>query len=143
MRPEIELLRGYLAQTGQKVTRQRLLVAERFLEAEGHLSAEELYHLMLDEGTKVGLATVYRSLKTLVAAGLAQERRFPDGAARYEAVFGEPLHDHLVCTECGAIIEMGNPCVDRIYATALAEHGFQATSHRLVITGRCRDCSQH
>lgn len=142
MRPEIELLVGHLAKTGQKVTRQRLLVAERFLAAEGHLSAEELYHQMLDEGAKVGLATVYRSLKTLVEAGLAQERRFPDGAARYESVIGEPLHDHLVCTECGAIIEMENPCVDHLYPRALSEHGFVATSHRLVIMGRCRDCNQ-
>ncbi|NUQ00874.1 MAG: transcriptional repressor [Armatimonadetes bacterium] len=136
----MRILRQHLAENGLKLTRQRLLIAERFLESEGHLSAEDLYHALLGEQERVGLATVYRTLKMLVDAGLAQVRHFPDGAARYENVYGEPAHDHLICVECGKIIEIENPLVEQIYQRAFLEHGFVASGHRFVITGVCSDC---
>ncbi len=136
----MRILRQHLAENGLKLTRQRLQIAERFLEAGGHLSAEDLYHELAGEGQRVGLATVYRTLKMLVDAGLAQVRHFPDGAARYENVYGEPAHDHLVCLECDRIIEIENPLVDDMYRRAFEEQGFVASGHRLIITGICRDC---
>lgn len=142
MRAEMRILRQHLAENGLKLTRQRIEIAERFLEAEGHLSAEELYQALSQEGRRVGLATVYRTLKMLVDAGLAQVRHFPDGTARYENVYGEPAHDHLICVECGTIIEVENPFLDQLYQRAFDLHGFVASGHRLVITGICSQC-QH
>lgn len=129
-----------MAENGLKLTRQRMAIAERFLASEGHLNAEELYHDLRQSGQPVGLATVYRTLKMLVDSGLAQERHFPDGAARYENVYGEPQHDHLVCDACGRIIEVETPVADSIYHLAFERHGFVASGHRLVITGICADC---
>lgn len=142
MRPEMRILRQHLAENGLKLTQQRLRIAERFLESEGHLSAEDLYHALSGDGQRVGLATVYRTLKMLVDAGLAQVRHFPDGAARYENVYGEPAHDHLICVDCGKIIEIENPFIDQLYHRAFAEHGFVASGHRIVITGVCSDCQR-
>jgi Fur family ferric uptake transcriptional regulator len=140
MRPEMQILRQHLVVNGLKLTRQRTTIAERFLAAEGHLSAEELYHVLAGEGQRVGLATVYRTLKMLVDAGLAQERHFPDGAARYETVFGEPQHDHLVCVKCGRIMEIENPLIEPLYQLAFERHEFVASGHRLVVTGVCKEC---
>ena len=142
MRAEIRILRQHLAENRLKLTRQRMAIAERFLEVDGHLSAEELYHTLAGEGQRVGLATVYRTLKMLVDAGLAQERHFPDGAARYETVFGEPQHDHLVCVECQKIMEMENPFIEPLYQLAFEQHGLVASGHRLVITGVCGECQR-
>ncbi len=142
MRPEMRILRQHLAENGLKLTRQRLAIADRFLESEGHLSAEELYHQLSDGEERVGLATVYRTLKMLVDSGLAQVRHFPDGAARYENVYGEPAHDHIICLECGTIIEVENTFIPRMYQQAFDEHGFVASGHRLVITGICSDCQR-
>lgn len=140
MRPEILVLREHLAANGLKLTRQRLAIAERFLACEGHLSAEELYRLLAQDAGRASLATVYRTLKTLVDAGLASERHFPDGTARYETTFGEPQHDHLVCQTCHRIIEMENPYIAQLYQLALERHGLTPSAHRLVITGVCADC---
>lgn len=140
MRPEMRILRQHLAENGLKLTRQRIAIAERFLASDGHLSAEDLYHALSTEDKRVGLATVYRTLKMLVDAGLAQVRHFPDGAARYENVYGEPAHDHLICVECGRIVEVGAPELEQLYHRAFTEHGFVASGHRLVITGVCATC---
>ena len=142
MRPEMRLLVQHLHERGRKMTRQRLAIAERFLEAEGHLSAEELYSVLAQSESRAGLATVYRTLKTLVEAGLAEERYFPDGTVRYETAFGEPRHDHLACIACGRIMEMENPYIEALYALAAERHGLVASGHRLVITGVCADCRQ-
>lgn len=142
MRPEMRILRQHLAENGLKLTRQRLSIAERFLDSEGHLSAEDLYHALAGDGHRVGLATVYRTLKMLVDAGLAQVRHFPDGTARYENVYGEPAHDHLICVECGRIIEIENPLIQQLYQRAFDAQGFVASGHRLVITGICSDCQR-
>ncbi|MCC7495006.1 MAG: transcriptional repressor [Fimbriimonadaceae bacterium] len=140
MRPELQILEQYVAENGLKRTRQRTLIAAQFLESGGHLSAEDLYAALNAAGHRVGLATVYRTLKMLVDAGLAQVRHFPDGATRYECVYGEPAHDHLICVECHCIIEIENPFLDQLYQHAFAAHGFVASGHRLVITGICSNC---
>ncbi len=140
MRPEMRILKQHLLENGLKLTRQRVIIAERFLASEGHLSAEDLFQDLLAEHHRVGRATVYRALKTLVDAGLAQMRHFPDGAIRYENVYGEPAHDHLVCTGCERIIEFENPYVELLYRRAAELHGFVAAGHRLVVTGLCADC---
>lgn len=142
MRPEMRILRQHLAENGLKLTRQRLAIADRFLASEGHLSAEELYQQLAVNGARVGLATVYRTLKMLVDAGLAQVRHFPDGAARYENVYGEPAHDHVVCLECGRILEFENTFMPQVYQQVFSDHGFVASGHRLVITGVCADCQR-
>ncbi|MBI2298697.1 MAG: transcriptional repressor [Armatimonadetes bacterium] len=136
----MRILRQHLSENGLKLTRQRLSIAEQFLDCEGHLSAEELYHQLSDGSQRVGLATVYRTLKMLVDAGLAQVRHFPDGTARYENVYGEPAHDHLICVECGRIIEVENPLLQELYQRSFDLYGFVASGHRLVITGVCGPC---
>ncbi|MFQ6111757.1 MAG: Fur family transcriptional regulator, partial [Nitrospinota bacterium] len=98
---EREILEHYIAENKLKLTRQRRLILDTFLEIESHLSAEELYRHLQGKDKSIGLATVYRTLKLLSQAGLAAERRFGDGQTRYEHVYAHEHHDHLVCERCG------------------------------------------
>ncbi|HAZ62558.1 MAG TPA: transcriptional repressor [Armatimonadetes bacterium] len=136
----LDQLAEHLARSGQRLTNQRKVLTATFLEARGHLSAEDLYRQLLAAGHPVSMATVYRGLRTLVEAGLAVESRFVDGVVRYEPALDEPVHDHLVCDECGSVFEIENPLVDELYDLAQAHDGFLPRDHRLLIHGLCRSC---
>ena len=91
-----------LRERGLKSTSQRDDIAQVFFAAEGHLSIEELYKAVRKVNPRVGYATVYRTLKLMKECGLAAERHFDDGQARYEPVEEEAQHhDHIICERCG------------------------------------------
>jgi len=135
-----ETLRTYLHRKGLKITQQREEIADTFMKANRHLSAEELYRQILQTHPEVGLSTVYRTLKLLVEAGLASRRDFGDGITRYEPRSGEGHHDHLICIRCGAIIEFENKKIEALQKEVAALKGFTVIRHRLEIYGYCRKC---
>jgi len=135
-----EKLRAYLRRKGLKITQQRQEIAEKFLGANRHLSAEELYQSIRRTHPEVGLSTVYRTLKLLVDAGLASRRDFGDGIMRYEPCSDEGHHDHLICIRCGAIIEFENQKIEALQKEVAALKGFTVTRHRLEIYGYCEKC---
>ena len=98
-----QLLARYLEQHNLKHTRQRELILDAFLSTREHVTSEELYQLVREQNPNIGYTTVYRTMKLLAEAGLAQERHFDDGVTRYE--MEHEHHDHLVCLRCGRIIE--------------------------------------
>jgi Fur family ferric uptake transcriptional regulator len=129
----------YARSTGLKSTRQRDLIVDEFLRSDGHLSIEELLARVRRKSPRVGYVTVYRTLKLLADAQLAVARRFGDGQSRFERADGaaRPHHDHLICTECGRIIEFENPEIERLQDEVAREYGFAVASHKLEIYGRC------
>ena len=135
-----ETLHTYLRHHGLKNTQQREEIAEKFLKADQHLSAEELYRRIHRTHPEVGLSTVYRTLKLLVDAGLASQRDFGDGITRYEPSSGEDHHDHLICVRCGAIIEFKNLKIEALQKEVAALKGFTVIRHRLEIYGYCEKC---
>jgi Fur family ferric uptake transcriptional regulator len=135
-----EKLRTYLHRKGLKITQQRQEIAESFLRANRHLSAEELHRRIRRTQPEVGLSTVYRTLKLMVDAGLASRREFGDGITRYEPRTGESHHDHLICVRCGAIIEFENQKIEALQKEVAALNDFTVTRHRLEIYGYCRKC---
>ncbi|MFT5687168.1 MAG: Fur family ferric uptake transcriptional regulator, partial [Myxococcota bacterium] len=84
-------------------------------------------------------ATIYRTMKLFTEAGIAHERRFGDGQTRYEPVIQGEHHDHLICDECGLIVEFEDPVIEARQDTIAAENGFRLTSHRHDIFGCCLD----
>lgn len=135
-----EQLSEYLAGQGLKSTHQRDDILGVFVSAGRHVSAEELYLLVRKSHPRIGFATVYRTLKLLAHAGLAEERRFEDGFTRYEYRATDGHHDHLICTKCGRIIEFENERIEQLQQDVARKNRFQVQSHKLELYGLCSDC---
>ena len=91
---------------------------------------------------RVGYATVYRTLKLLKECGLAEERHFADGQARFENVEAEHHHDHLICERCGQIVEFVQPRIEKLQEEVARRHGYLATTHKMEIYGICKECRE-
>ena len=124
----------------RRKSRRREAVLGALLASKGHLSAEGAHREAAKACPGIGLATVYRVLKQLLADGEALEFTPADGVARYEAA-GRAHHDHLICLACGSFIEASDPALERLQDRLAARHGFTPSSHRLVIYGTCAACS--
>lgn len=135
-----EHLTAYLADKGLKSTSQRDKILKIFIDAEQHLSAEELYVRVKKAHPGIGYATVYRTLKLFAEAGLAQERRFEDGFTRYEHTSANTHHDHLICTRCGTIIEFENERIEELQQDVARKNKFKVQSHKLELYGLCSGC---
>ena len=127
----------YLAKSQLKQTRQRKVIVEHFLRADSHLDAEELHRLINRDGHKIGLATIYRTLSLLTEAGLVEQKSFQDGRSVYEVHQPDGHHDHLICSDCGAVVEFENSEIERLQEKVAAQHGFRLKSHRLDLFGSC------
>ena len=122
-----------LQKAGLKVTMPRLKILELLETAdEGHLSAEEIYQRLLEEGEQTGLATVYRVLTQFESAGLVLRHNFEGGKAVYEIDSGSH-HAHMVCTETGRVIEFHSEEIEQLQDRIAAEHGYELTDHSLVL----------
>lgn len=135
----LDRLAIYLAKKGLKSTSQRRLITEVFFEAEhkaSHPTVEDLYLRVRDADPRVGYATVYRTLKLLVECGLAEPRRLGDNQTRYEPEEPGAHHDHLVCSECGAIIEFEEDRIEDLQEEVVRRLGFAGLDdHRMVLYG--------
>ena len=137
---EQEVLLKHIQKRGLKRTAQRDLILDIFLRTEEHLSSEDLYRLVQKEDPSVGQTTVYRTLKLLTEAGLAREVRFGDGRTHYEHNYKHQHHDHMICSECGRIIEFFSAELEAIQDAMAAKHRFEVTQHLLRIIGVCAEC---
>ena len=137
---EIDVLEEYISVNNLKITKQRRIVLKIFLECKNHVSVEELYNVVLKTEPKIGLATVYRTLALLTKSGLALEMDFGDGQKRYESSYKSVHHDHMVCTECGKILEFNHPLIEKYQEEVAMQKNFKITSHKLDLFGLCQDC---
>lgn len=131
----------HLRSHGIHPTPQRLRVLNVLTESRAHLSAEELYGLVRVHAPKIGLATIYRTLHMLKEKGLVEEHRFNDEFSRYEAKSANH-HDHLICIECGKVVEFDQPVIEQLQMAAAQEKQFSIVFHRLEIYGICDTCSK-
>ncbi len=139
--PYLHLFRRYLKQQGLPVTQQREVVADVVFSTTEHLSVEEIEARLKERGERIGKATIYRTMEILVRSGLVEEHDFGEGFKRYEHLFGQqPVHEHLICTHCGKVIEFQSPEVIRVQEETARQHGFLPVRHRLAIYGLCADC---
>lgn len=140
MEKEKEIFFEHLKAAGLKRTNQRELILDVFLETEGHSSAEELHQLIKAKDPHVGFTTVYRTLKLLAECSLAREERLGDGRTRYEHLYNHQHHDHLICTECGLLIEFFSEVIENKQDEIAEQYDFLPTRHSLRIFGVCHDC---
>ncbi|HUS12963.1 MAG TPA: transcriptional repressor, partial [Pyrinomonadaceae bacterium] len=140
MTEEQEVFLNHIQKKGLKRTSQRDLILDMFLRTEAHLSSEDLYRLVRQEDPSIGQTTVYRTLKLLAEAGLAREVRFGDGVTHYEHNYKHQHHDHMICSECGRIIEFFSAELEALQDAMAAKHRFQVSEHLLRIIGVCAEC---
>lgn len=137
---EKEILLEHIQKAGLRRTGQRDLILEIFLRTEDHLTSEDLYWLVQKEDPTVGHTTVYRTLKLLTEAGLAREVRFGDNKTYYEHHYNHQHHDHMICTECGQVIEFFSQDIEELQDQMADKFGFRPTHHSLRMWGVCADC---
>ncbi len=127
-----------LRKAGLKVTHPRLQILRLLEQAEQkHMTADEIYRALMEQGEDIGLATVYRVLSQFESAHLVRKHMFDDGSGRpaqacYELDEGEH-HDHMVCMESGEVIEFFDEEIERRQEEIAREHGFEIVDHSLVM----------
>jgi Fur family transcriptional regulator, ferric uptake regulator len=139
---EKDLFYAYLRRNSLKKTHQKDLILETFLDNEGHMSVEDIYALVKKRDKKVGVVTVFRTLKSLTACGIAKEITLGDGLTRFEHCYKHPLHHHIICTKCHKVIEFLSPELEKVQETIVAKYQFQPLHRRIMIYGVCHDCSE-
>lgn len=132
----------YQRENSLKTTAQRELIVDVFLRgssADTHVSIDELLTSVRARNARVGYATVYRTVKHLLDAGLAASRQFGDGQTRYEVAGSESRHhDHLICQKCRLILEFEEPEIERLQDTVATRlGGFKVMQHKLELYGLC------
>jgi len=128
-----------LKNAGLKATLPRLKVLSLFENSkERHLSAEDIYKVMINSGEDVGLATVYRVLTQFEQAGLLIRHHFESGKAVFELDSGGH-HDHIVCVKCGRVEEFYDAEIEKRQEKAAESLGFKMQDHSLTIYGMCKE----
>lgn len=125
---------------GVRTTKQRSAVVAMLETSEDFRSAQEFHELMRQRGQRVGLATVYRTLQALAAAGEVDVILRDDGEAMYRRCSSHH-HHHLVCRTCGVAVEVAGPAVERWAEKVAQDHGFTQVSHTVELFGLCARCS--
>ncbi len=132
----------FLTKKNLRMTYQRQVILNLFLQEQRHLSPEELYDMVKVHDPSIGQATVYRTLKLLCEAGIAREVEFGDGVMRYEPEYGRAHHDHIICTDCGDKVEVYDPEIEALQEKMAEREGFRLTHHKMYLYGICKKCQK-
>jgi Fur family transcriptional regulator, ferric uptake regulator len=137
---ESDLFKTLVSGEGLKTTRQRKEILDIFLNSPGHKNLAQIYAQVAKSNPKIGYATVYRTLKLLTRLGLAVQRKFDDGETRYERAREGSHHDHLICLDCGKIIEFEDETLESLQNGIADRYRFKVFHHRMELYGRCVNC---
>lgn len=129
-----------LKSTGLKATLPRLKILEIFQGGkQRHMTAEDVFRVLLNERSDIGLATVYRVLTQFEQAGILLRSNFESGKAVYELNEGQH-HDHFVCTSCGKVEEFYDPEIEKRQQMIADQMGWSIQDHAMSLYGQCADC---
>ena len=132
---------SHLKDIGLKATGPRLKILDLFERSSArHLSAEDVYRLLLADEIDIGLATVYRVLTQFEQAGILVRHHFESGKAVYELDEGAH-HDHMVCMICGRVAEFFSQEIEELQTRIAEQHNFRIREHSLYLYGECTDCN--
>ena len=143
MDPEIVLsFKDCLRELGLKVTPERLAILEEIYSTPDHFEPDDLFLRLRQKKARVSRATVYRTLDLLAQNGFVSKVSVGPNQTQYENTLAQAHHEHLVCLECGKIIEFQDAEIERLQKAVCEEHSFRATKHNLIIFGLCSECRQ-
>jgi Fur family transcriptional regulator, ferric uptake regulator len=127
-----------LRRHGGRVTTSRRLLLQALFEASGHRNAEELAEVVQSQAPDIHLSTIYRNLEELGRLGVIVHAHLGHGPATYHLASG--AHGHLVCEECGSMVEAPDELFADLSRSAQARFGFDIDPHHFAVLGRCRSC---
>jgi len=130
-----------LSEQGYRLTPQRMMILSAIENSDDHISAEEIHAQIATTYPHINISTVYRTLELLKRQGLVTETDLGGGRVRYHPV-DKGHHHHLVCQECGAIIDLDESVLTPLKTVLLREYKFIADLRHLAIFGRCVNCSK-
>ena len=129
-----------LKSTGLKATLPRLKILQIFqTTSQRHMTAEDVFRVLLNERSDIGLATVYRVLTQFEQAGILERSHFESGKAVYELNEGSH-HDHLICTSCGKVEEFYDAEIESRQQLVAKDKGWILQDHAMSLYGLCADC---
>lgn len=134
-----EIFRHFLKSEQNRITPERFEVMDSALEYEGHFGADELYILMKNNHSRVSRATVYKTLELLVQCDLLSKRNFGDNVTRYESNYKRQSHDHLICVDCGRIVEFVDAQIKKLPQQISERLGYNFESYSFNIFARCKN----
>lgn len=135
-----EIFNRHLSEQKMRKTPERYAILEEIYSRNDHFDAEALYIHMKQQNYRVSRATVYNTLDLLVSCDLVKKHQFGDTLAKYEKSLGYRQHDHLICNNCGKIVEFCDPRLQQIKDMMGELLQFEVTSHSLNLYGNCLDC---
>ncbi len=135
---EMEIFSDFLKKKDLKITTQRMLVAETIFSIHHHFTADSLLDMLKDHRDEISKATIYRILSIMVEAKLLAEHDFGRDFKFYEHTIGHEHHDHIICIDCGRIVEFVVPEIEVHQERIAEENGFKIQAHRLNIFGECK-----
>lgn len=141
-----EIFKDFLKSEKNRITPERFEVLDAALEYEGHFGADDLYIIMKNQKSRVSRATVYKTLELLVHCDLLSKRNFGDNTTRYESSYKRQNHDHLICMDCGRIVEFVDAKIKAVPEKVSANLGFDVESYSFNIFARCKEmknCSHY
>ena len=134
-----EIFRDFLKSENNRITPERFEVMDAALDYEGHFGADDLYILMKNKNSRISRATVYKTLELLVQCNLLSNPHFGENIKKYESSFKRKVHDHLICMDCGRIVEFSDNEFSQLPAKISKELGFEFESYSFNIFARCPD----
>jgi len=135
--------RRFLKTKGLRLTPARMAILREVMSSEGHFEAQDIFLRLLGKKRRASQTSVFRTLNLLVEADMVCKTPDDRMAARYESIYGIDHHDHLVCVQCGRIVEFKDDAIERQQEKMARKHNFSLVGHRLVLRGYCETCQQN
>ncbi|MFC5591896.1 peroxide-responsive transcriptional repressor PerR [Sporosarcina soli] len=128
-----------LKTSGVRITPQRHAILEFLISSDTHPTADEIYKALADDFPNMSVATVYNNLRVFRNAGLVKELTYGDSSSRFDFVTHD--HYHIICDQCGTIVDFHHPGLEEVEHLASHVTGFKVNSHRLEVYGTCPECA--
>ncbi|HEY4552782.1 MAG TPA: peroxide-responsive transcriptional repressor PerR [Bacillaceae bacterium] len=129
-----------LKETGVRITPQRHAILEYLIQSMSHPTADDIYKSLEGKFPNMSVATVYNNLRVFREAGLVKELTFGDSSSRFDFVTND--HYHIICDDCGKMVDFHYPGLDEVEHLASHVTGFKVGHHRMEIYGTCPDCQK-
>ncbi|KMM35931.1 MULTISPECIES: peroxide-responsive transcriptional repressor PerR [Bacillales] len=126
--------------SGVRITPQRHAILEHLIQSMSHPTADEIYKSLEGKFPNMSVATVYNNLRVFKEIGLVKELTYGDSSSRFDCVTTD--HYHIICDDCGKIVDFHYPGLDEVETLAEQVTGFRVGDHRMEIYGKCPDCQK-